>query len=180
MPKAGYKKCISCENFFDFESFGFTVERGDDEGRAICDSCYSDDGSDPLGTLVLVKPDGDKYEAWLGSYALHGDTWGAEVLEEYAETIVWTSSDAWRGHYDGKAPRGWTRVIDSWFCGFDGHNMNDDMWTLERRLKDNEWDGLPCDILFGFLRTSNVFSTGLEVYIPSSHEEAFKEWLKYA
>lgn len=180
----GQRKCVSCGKFFDFEAFGFFGEVANEyEGKPICDTCRADDFNEPLASVVLAS-DNEKYTGRIGYYGVEVEDFSGygsgthfdNLVRDFANLLKWHASGAWRGSYQGEAPTGWERVIDSWFGSVDGHfpetavKKFHDKWEVEQDLPDFE-------IFVAFPRTSNVCSTGIEVYVPTGRETDFNKWL---
>ena len=87
--------------------------------------------------------------------------------------LNYIKTDAWRGYNKGEAPSGYISLESRWFCGFDGHNVNDLMWKFHQIL-DNCKDILEYyDYFYAILPTSNVFSQRFELYIRKNQKEEF-------
>lgn len=175
MSKTKKTICVSCENPIEDLDNAYQVERGSDKGKQICESCYSDDSSDAIATVVSCEH-GKRNTHYLGSYTISAEGFLDEIVQEYSDSLEWKATDGWRGYFEGKTPNGWIKVLDTWFCGFDGTNVEGlterfhELWQ-----EQNETPDFP--MLVSFLRTSNVFSTGLDIYIPAWAEDDFKAWI---
>jgi len=176
--KKGYRKCISCEKSFDYESFGFTAEMGENAGKPVCDECWNDDGGGDAVATIIFSSQGDRDTFHLGSYSLHGEydeSMRPEVWE-YARNVKWIASSVYRGSYQGKAPDGWKNVLDSWFGTIDGHNVDGDLEKFQEKW-ENEKKTPDFDLIVGFPRTSNVCSCGIEIYVKTGDKKQFLAWL---
>ena len=176
--KKGYRKCISCGKSFDYESFGFTAEIGDDAGKPVCDECWGDDGGGNGVATIIFSTGGDRDEFFLGNYSLHGeyDESVRPEVWEYARSVKWIASGGYRGNYQGKAPEGWENVIDSWFGTMDAYNVDGDLAKFHEKW-ENEKKTPDIDVIVGFPRTSNVFSCGIEIYVREGEKDQFLAWL---
>jgi hypothetical protein len=175
--KKGYKKCTCCGEPFDYENLGFTAEIGDDAGKPVCENCWSDDGSDPVATIIW-NSQGDRDEFWLGNYSLHGE-WDESMrpeVWEYARLVNWQGSGGYRGSYQGKAIAGWVNVIDDWFGTIDGANVEDDLAKFHKKWQEQK-ETPEFDMIVAFPRTSNVCACGIEVYVREADVDQFKNWL---
>lgn len=194
-------KCVCCEQVFnelEADNELSIIKFGKEEGGLICYDCESDDFREAPANVVLYK-DNKKLLSMIVAYynfritdneadliADASDSWDLsgdyskeiELLESYAKSVDWKSSSAWRGHYEGNIDNEMIRVIDSWF-GMGGHNINGDLEAIRLNLEDRKVypDFL---MLMCFLRTSNVCSTGVEVYIKKKDEKEYRRWLEVA
>ena len=167
-------KCLACEetitkvekeNWDAVEAKDGWIHQGcrdDDLAEPAVQAFYSEGGEDIIG----VK----------GSYCTDIYDYAPE-LEEYLDSVNWKSSDGWHGCYEGKAPQGWENVIDTWFCGFDGHNIEGLTEKFHEKWSENK-ERPEFPLIVAFPRTSNLFSTGLEVYVPTDNVEDFTAWLE--
>jgi hypothetical protein len=175
--KKGYRKCVCCGNPFDYESFGWAAELGDDEGKPLCDDCYSGD-SDDANVVTYYDSYGGVATSHVGTYAVHGEFDESELPElfEYARSLTWCGV-GWRGSYNGKAPDGWANVIDDWFGTIDGYNIDGDLEKLRAKVED-EGDHPDFPMIIAFPRTSNVCACGIEVYVKEKDKAKFKTWIE--
>lgn len=168
-------KCVACEEKFDLDKDGgLIISKGEHEGDYLCENCYQDD-SDPVATIVYFDSEGKKE---IRKYDYHDDSFNDELpayVELYLNSIKYHATDGWRGYYEGKAPAGFELIKDTWFCSLDGHNMDDFMFKIEGILKSDEIP--PVELIISFTRTSNVFSTGLDVYVRQGDKNILLEWL---
>ena len=98
-----------------------------------------------------------------------------ELLDRYAKSIEW-SGRGYRGAYEGNINDNMIRVIDSWF-GMGGYNINGDLEAIRLRVEEAR-DFPNFLMLMCFTRTSNVCSTGVEVYIKKDDKLNYKKWLE--
>ena len=164
-------KCFNCETKID-ENNCYSIEWGENEGKTICENCYSD--SEQVGSIVAYL-NGEKYNITVTDFTVFSDDIIPEIIQDLVNTIKWKSTDGWRGFYECTEPTNYEHVVDTWFCGFDGHNLDDNGFLLEKKL-DSE-DIPEFDLIVLFLRTSNVFSTGLDVYTKADQKE-YLDWLR--
>ena len=144
------------------------------EGDPLCEGCDCDDLSN---AITVILPDEDCV-CYKGSYTRHTDmAWntdvGEDVVNEFMDNVGWKSSDAWRGHYEGKAPDGYTEMIGGWICGFDGAGTEEvrdfhEAWENDKDL----FTGLR--MFVAVMPSSNVFSTIVEVYVHDKDVDEFK------
>lgn len=166
-------KCLACENTLRLDE-SYPCNRAEYKGKRLCENCFNDDKNDPIGTVIECLK-GERNTVKVGEYCYHGDIVSPEA-KDLIRSIAWHSSDAWRGYYEGKAPEGWEEVVDTWFCGMDGTNVEGDLEKFHEKWEDkNETPRFP--MLVVFLRTSNVFSTGATIYVPKVHKNDFIAWM---
>ena len=147
------------------------------EGDPLCQGCESDDLS---GCVSVLLPD-EECTCYKGSYTRYtepawGTALGEAVVNEFMDNVGWKSSDAWRGHYQGKAPEGYTEVVDGWMCGFDKAGTTEvvdfqEVWADNRQC----FEGLR--MFVAVMPSSNVFSTIVEVYVHDDDVDEFKSIL---
>ena len=165
-------KCISCEEKINVDVDYYNHTQDND---LLCEDCFSDDLDNPIATII--NKDGMKhYKSEYNFMNEHGD-FGLDTcfngISEYVESIKYHKTDGWRGYYEGITPKGYKRVKNKWFCGFDGTNMDDFMEKLHNIMTD-EKEYLQCYNYFvSILRTTNVFSQCLEVYVKDNEKDDF-------
>ena len=164
-------KCICCEEKIDQDCdyYNYTSE-----DELLCEDCYSDDLNNPIATIIDNQ--GMKhYKSEYNFMNQEGD-FGLDIehgISEYADSIKYHKTDGWRGYYEGITPKGYKQVKNKWFCGFDGHNMDKFMENLNTIIED-EKEYLECfDFFISILRTTNVFSQCLEVYVRENQKDEF-------
>lgn len=166
--RGDYKmECISCNDKINIDVDDYQYTRDDE---IICEGCYESDLDYPI-TIINNKNE----KSYIGDYTIFNDfiEGNHDFLDDYAETINYIKTDGWRGYNKGKAPSGYISVESRWFCGFDGHNMNDFMFKFHQII-ENCSDILECfDYFYAILPTSNVFSQNFELYIRKNQKEEF-------
>ena len=160
--------CVSCEEKIEEDYMNYTSDC-----EPLCEGCYSDDLNTPKATILGSA--GKYYICHYNSMDEYGDYDLPDHIQEYSNKMKYTRTDGWRGYNEGEAPKGYKSLKNTWFCGFDGHNMDDLMTNLNEIVgKDDEYlSGF--DYFIAFLTTSNVFSTGFELYIKDKQAEEFVE-----
>ncbi len=117
------------------------------EGQPVCETCYYED--EPAATLFY---DDDDTPCRISSIRneTEGQFW-----------VTWHSTDAWRGYYDLHASD-YTQVLSDAILAW--HESEEMLKELHDRLRHDFRDA---DISYvrAFLRTSNVFSTGLDFWV---------------
>jgi hypothetical protein len=172
MPKKDHKKCQSCEEFYHIDDL-YTANGISREAQLICETCYCED--DPACTYITPN---SEETAYIGSYSRYTDgVWNDpsyDAIEEHADSIRWKSTDAWRGYYYGDEPNGYSSIIEGWTSGgwgggTDEVNRFHEMWEKDRE----RFAGLR--VFVACYRTSNVFSTAVDVYVHYEDEDALRE-----
>jgi len=190
-------RCIGCDCTVAqiFKEFGKhalldgqLLDKSDDSITAIekegwiCHPCLELDEVEPAATIVLHS-EGQKFVFAIGKYAIfergEDEIDGSlfEQIRAFAKKLTWHSTDAWRGYYTADFDTNWVRVIDDWYGTIDGHNCDRGdfgrfytKYEIEKTVPD-------CQLLVCHCRTSNVCSCGIEVYVPKTNLDTFKEWL---
>ena len=174
-------ECDSCGEKFEEGDFPFQSDYNEDSDKNYCENCYYE-ADDNIGSIHRLTTDGEVLKTYLFSYRIHSDNEGSEEYD-YARSLTWKSTDAWRGFYDftDKNISGFKKVKDDWFGSMDGYNLDNEgelLQELFNKAEAGEVEGIPFDIIMVFTRTSNVFSTGYEVHIPEDiDEKEFSEFL---
>tara|TARA_R100001129_G_C5322893_1_gene248012 strand:+ start:67 stop:600 length:534 start_codon:yes stop_codon:yes gene_type:complete len=164
-------RCLDCERRIDID-----IEDAHyvNDSECLCEDCYYDD--EVIATMVIGD---EKY--YKTSYRLfnkYGDDDVPEVIKNYANSVKYHSTNGWRGYYEGEIPSGYNLVKSKWFCGMDGHNMDDFMLNLNDILDNNPERLSGFDYFVVVLPTTNVFSQNLEVYVNNSQKDKFIEEIK--
>ena len=172
MNKSKINKCISCDEKIniDVDDYNYT-----EDNDLLCEGCFSDDLNNPIATII--NKDGVKHYKSEYNFINDNGDFGLDTcfngIAEYVESIKYHKTDGWRGYYEGITPKGYKRVKNQWFCGFDGYNMDSFMDNLNEIL-ENDIDYISCFNFFvSVLRTTNVFSQCLEVYVKENQKEEF-------
>ena len=172
MNKSKINKCISCDEKIniDVDDYNYT-----EDNDLLCEGCFSDDLNNPIATII--NKDGVKHYKSEYNFINDNGDFGLDTcfngIAEYVESIKYHKTDGWRGYYEGISPKGYKRVKNQWVCGFDGYNMDSFMDNLNEIL-ENDIDYISCFNFFvSVLRTTNVFSQCLEVYVKENQKEEF-------
>jgi hypothetical protein len=172
-------KCIACGETMtkkEFENRGTYANRGEYDGKPIHEDCETDDVSEPIASIVHFL-DGYKYQASIGEYCVQAFDGDDDLVREISDGISYHKTDGWRGYYDGETPVGFVKMLDTWFCGFDGHNLNDDDYSSQLQKKFNDDEIPPVELILVFYRTSNAFSMCLNVYVRPKDKVKLIKWL---
>jgi len=175
MPKLDHRKCVSCEEFYHRDEMYMSAGASSFD-EWVCETCYYED--QPCCSYVTPTCE---YNGNIGSYNRNLDDplWGDpcyDAIEEHADSIEWKSTDAWRGYFDGKVPDGYVSMIEGWTSGGWGggtDEVNDfsDVWENNKQC----FEGLR--MFVALYRTSNVFSTSVDVYVHNQDVDEFKRIL---
>lgn len=168
--------CSVCEETFDTDVDWYNVSR---DGKEVCESCWENEGQ-YASTITFYGPDtvdyGDRYRVYVTDLYTQ-DIWG-EDPRNLTITRTYHRTDAWRG-YHVTTIDGWTEMVDGWTTGSWGDS------TSDRKAPFNEWlqqlhDGdiaPPCEVAVIVDLTSNVFSVGMSVWVPTDDADVFRSWL---
>ena len=167
-------KCISCEEIIDKDDGYYTVEHGEHEDEEVCEDCYY--SCEPYATVIegLNK----ESPSTVSRYQLNNYETNNDAVTELLKSVKWYSSDAWRGHYKGESPTGYTEVLNSWICPTDGHTPDNLTTVIHDLHESGELEGY--DYLICLPCTSNVFSMGVEVYVNKDQFKEFNEFVNQA
>lgn len=160
-------KCICCDEVI--EDVQNWATRGEHEGEPLCDDC----AYESMDVASAIR-DSD-YVYYCGEYTdtVYGED---EAISEYFSSLEWHSTDGWRGYYYGSAPTDYTRMVNSWFGTVDGYFPDSTVELFHDKYEAGEFDGL--DFFIACPRTSNVLSSGIEVFVHNDSVEEFKNILK--
>lgn len=158
-------------------------ELGEQEENPLCETCYYQDTAEPAAIVIDCPGDDDRFKLRVGSYRIEWDDgeWvdpnDPDPVIQLAKSIRWVSTDPWRGYYDFGDLDGFYRAIDTWFCGFDGTNVDGDLALFHQRW-DVDKDNPPFQIVVAFPRGSNVMTSIITVWVPLDREEEWRAWLE--
>lgn len=161
------KQCVGC-----------AVRKKDDDmmlgdkGESVCETCYNE--ADPIATVVYSDPRKGELEAQDGN--------SMNVITEYHNStdfeVEYVKTDGWRGYYEVKKSAGWTNVHGDTILAHseDEHELKNFDEKLEDFCAEKgiAWAKVFC-------RTSNVFSSGYDFFVPDENVndvKAFVEKLK--
>ncbi len=184
MPRKGDKKCRSCEQYFNEDSFGVYPDGGAIDGkdsRPLCDTCYRED--EEVFTIHFFMPNGTEEKWGIGHYQANvyvqdlvdkaespGEWFHEDSLDDaQGWRIGWTSTDAWRGYYDETAPDGYTKLGEDAAYGDHAQDVEDE----DTRLRDIA-KRLGVELVRCSGRTSNVFSVGVSWWVKGDQDVADK------
>ena len=141
----------------------------------VCYPCQESAESEPQGTIIIYKPQEGTAEKW-DIRAIDDLRWiTGQLIEDDLENIdfepedngtaplgfEYHSTDAWRGYYEPKG-EGWLMLHSD--CALSYSADEQELKKFDEEVKKILWrQGLEFAICFG--RTSNLFSTGYDVYV---------------
>lgn len=153
--------CAYCEEpITNLPDDGYVGDEGTEyEGQALHANCYHE----PEPCAVIVFGDNDDYPSYITP--TRDDTEGVF-------SVAWVSTDPWRGYYQLQSSS-WVKVHEDCILSYskDEANLKAFNDLLVQLLRER---GIP--FARAFPRTSNVFSTGYELWIP---KEQFEEWHEF-
>lgn len=176
-------KCSACTEWRDPENVCFEDEYDSGSSDYLCSECW--ENQNQLGTANFLDKQGKLGSIIMCDYQLIEDYDGADVPSEvldFLKSLTWKNTDGWRGYYHFEGTLEGFKLLESdWFSGFDGYNLSNDNEILYKHLdkaREGKSAPVPFEILTIFTRTSNVFSTATDLYIPEHVSEAeFKEFI---
>jgi hypothetical protein len=141
-------RCVLCEDQLPDRDRVYYADLGTEyEGKPVCEICYYE--ADPAATLYY----GDDQTPHLLT-AVRNDTEG-----EFR--IGWCSTDPWRGYYELHSSD-YSQVFSDAILAW--HESEAMLKELHDRLRD-KFGEAHVPYVRAFLRTSNVFSTGLDFWV---------------
>ena len=163
-------KCDDCEKKMDID-IDDCMYVGED--IPLCEDCYHADMDSVEATII----DGHGFKTYKTYYQVmteDGDQLEQGFIKDYADSVKRIATDGWRGYYRGDAPKGFKQVdTNSCFCVFDWENIDDVMDKINKITKDDIEYLQGFDYFLAILTTSNVFSSGFELYIRKNQAEEF-------
>lgn len=123
------------------------------EGKTLCESCFYD--SDPIATILYGR----------GTEPKHITLARNETDGDYRAD--WHSTDPWRGHYELSSDKYAKIFSDAILAGHESEAM---LKELNDKAMD-EFDSRRIEYARSFARTSNVFSTGYDLWVRKELEQ---------
>lgn len=172
------QKCVSCEDTFEDGDGSYSnVKKG-----ALCYGCEESDLED-ASTLVLVHG-GEIDRCRIGNYVIYDNDleipdFFKDLCGEEIDVRKWTQTDGWRGHGSTIDNFKNVKVIaQGWTTGWADE-------TTQRKDKFNQFlnaiaEGefsTPYPFYVLTERTSNVFSTTVDVFTTEHYESRVIAWL---
>jgi len=113
----------------------------------------------------------------------HGDPEYPHEIGRYRDDtegdfeVVWVPTDAWRGHYDVRAAKGsnWVRVHDDVILAYSEDER--DLKSFDDFLR-GFMDAGGIEYVRAFARSSNVFSSGYDLFVEKEHAEAVERIIR--
>jgi hypothetical protein len=145
--------CVSCEEPLREETVYFGEPKTHYEGKPLCESCFYD--IEPLTTVFYGK-DKEPHLITLARNETDGDF-----------TAGWYSTDPWRGYYVLSSDK-YTSVFS------DAILADHESEAMLKELNDkgmDDFDKRKIEYARSFSRTSNVFSTGYDIWVSKEPEQ---------
>jgi hypothetical protein len=146
--------CASCEEPIRGKD---SIYRGESntlfEGKPLCETCFYD--SEPIATIFYGR-DKEPHHITLARNETEGD---------YKAT--WHSTDPWRGYFELSSTKYATVFSDAILAYHESEGM---LEKLNDRALD-EFDSRKIEYARSFARTSNVFSTGYDIWVRKQPEQ---------
>lgn len=159
MPRNKKILCISCEEPIRKES---TIYYGDPkthyENKPLCETCYYE--GDPVAT-IFYRNEEEPHFITHARNDTDGDFWAK-----------WHSTDPWRGYFEMESERYVKVFSDAILSYHESEAMLKELNDLViEKYMENE-----IDFARAFPRTSNVFSTGFEIWAGKEPIKMFKAY----
>lgn len=165
-----------CTYFAGGEYLAMTDEA---EDAPFCGWCEENFHSHPDGTVTVYLDDGEKFSARYNGPLLHDpEIDGGLCYEGLSESVKggikeivggsrWVSTDAWRGYTQPGVAEAWERVCDGW-VGWGSGGRPGVKFLNNLNQYAMEWE---VSIICVAATTSNVLSTGVDVYVEGVRAE---------
>lgn len=145
------------------------------DGKGYCETCHDHDLQ--YASTVIVVDGGERRTYHVGDLFVE-DEWCETDGIPYRFTRTYHRTDAWRGYHETTID-GWTELTSGWTTGGWGDPIAD------RKQRFNQWANdvcsgeAECPVPLAIVSdpTSNVFSTAIGVFVPTSDVDTVKEWL---
>jgi len=165
-------ECDSCEEIIECEDDQY-YSNGTEKDKTVCETCYCESRV----VCSYVTPNCE-YPGTISEYCSYLDDtfYGEKVcpaVEEHADSIKWHASDAWRGHYEGDTPKGYTNVITGWSSGGWGSGT-DEVNDFHEMWEEDKERFAHIRMFVAIMPTSNVFAQGVDVFVHDDDLELFK------
>ncbi len=150
-----------------------------------CYGCYESDTSNWNATFVRFTPDGAEEVVKLGSCFAqvgHGEDVPPAWVTEKFDT-GWKTTGGYRGYFNVEAKKdsGFTLITSGWVTGYPDETVSHKLTAIEVFELFKGGDRPPCDVIWVFATTSNVFSTATDVFVEGDENiEVFNRWLEEA
>jgi len=153
--------CAMCGEVIKDEDGPCYGEEGTDyEGKPLCEPCYYED--EPYATIYFGGEDAEP--CYISS--CHNETEGAF-------TVQWHRTDPWRGYYELKSDAYVEVFTDAILSGHESEEMLKKLYDIVlERFEEEE-----IDFVRAFCRSSNVFSTGLEIWVKKDLVQLLKAYI---
>jgi hypothetical protein len=167
--------CSSCNAAIDPDMDEVFYTRDED---IMCYSCYESDGS-YCSCVTTVSPDDVSRDYFTENFNHNCE---ACMDDEYPVPVArekWVSTDGWRGYTVFEYLQGYVVLADGWVTGWPDTWMKDKMdlsvWA-EKMVKGTLVP--PVNVYFVTGRTSNVFSTVMDIVVHQDNKDELEKWMK--
>lgn len=179
MPAKGTRKCKDCDRYFDPEVDDVRFAA---DGSIRCWSCF--EASEQYAHMMKVYG-GDTYYEEPRTVVFDEDFiyWDSEEMDDEpfpapVVDVVYHSTDAWRGYYEPSFEDGWVDFARGWATGWPDETVSHKVQFNELMERLNRGDIVPpCELVFVFCHSSNVFSTGVDAVVREEDEPLLMAWL---
>lgn len=171
-------QCTNCSDDIDTDNDVFYGS--EHNGNVYCQGCHNEDLIN-ASTVLLTGPDYEHttdgpVRIFVGDWFIE-DGYG-DPRTELPINRTYVRTDGWRGYHETRID-GWTEVLGGWTTGGWGDP------TSDRKQPFNVWaqdlfDGTtvpPVNVAVITDPTSNVFSTGIGVWVADEDVDVFKGWI---
>jgi hypothetical protein len=151
-----HRTCACCDEQIPDKHQVYTGEpKTHYEGKTLCESCFYD--SDPIATIFYGR-DTEPRHITMARNETRGDY-----------KADWHSTDPWRGYYQLSSDK-YTRIFSDAILSY--HESEAMLKELDDKAM-SEFDSRNIEYTRAFLRTSNVFSTGYDIWVRKQPEQIF-------
>lgn len=170
MEEATVITCAFCKSNINPDEDWYEIGRDE---NTYCDQCHSADINEGSTLLLFTPGEEEPTKVLVGSWFIVD----GENYEEWTTpkiTSYWKATNAHRGHTETSV-EGYTEILSGWTTG-----MPDE--TVRRKALFNDWvqktlQHTPVPVALACETTSNVFSTGIGISVPTEQVDEFKAWL---
>lgn len=153
------QKCVNCEEEKNAEEMTIGGKGTEYAGKPVCDSCFYDAEAEPEAQVFYGTSKEPNYITPFENQT-DGDF-----------KVRWHPTDAWRGYYDVSSSK-YTNLNSDAILSYDESevklNKFDD--KVQELFKKNK-----IDYARVFTRTSNLFSTGYDLYVKKGQVDKAKK-----
>jgi hypothetical protein len=166
-------KCVGCESTFDTDS-GDGGRWSELRGAEYCWGCFESD-IESASVVTVYKPGKEEDRYLIGSnWIVDGEYYEELPREQWARfNRTYTRTDAWRGYFVTTL-EGWHEVAEGVNLWGEGSKID----GIAEKIK-YAWEAelLPFDVAFAVDRTSNLFASGVSIFVPQHRVKDFEDLL---